>query len=69
MGRESDSSFVADLGSLEAVVRKTGYALEKMLQLVHTKVTSDEDLDVALALQDELKPLLDALMHFEAPRG
>lgn len=67
--RVSASSFSASLPALQAVVRKAGYALERLLQLVHTKVTSDEDLELALQLQDELKPLIDALVHFEVPSG
>jgi len=69
VGRVSDSSFLADLASLEAVTRKAGYALERLYQLVCTKVTSDDDLEVAQDLADELKPLIDALIHFEVPRG
>jgi len=67
-GSRSDSSFVASLPSLEAIVRKAGYALDKMLTLVETKVTSDDEMELALTLRDELKPLLDALMHFEVRR-
>jgi len=62
------SSFVADLASLQAVTRKAGYALDKLLSLVETKVTSDDDLELAEQLRDELKPLIDALTHFEVPR-
>lgn len=64
----SDSTFSADLASLQAVTRKAGYALEKMLQLVMTKVTSDDDVELAEQLMDELKPICDALSHFEVPR-
>lgn len=63
----SDSSFVADLASLKAVVRKAGYALDRLLAIVETKVTSDDDLQLAEELCDELKPIIDALVHFEVP--
>jgi len=66
--RVSASSFAADLRSLETVTRKAGYALERLYQLVCTKVTSDDDLELAQQLADELKPLIDALIHFEVPR-
>jgi len=51
------------------VTRKAGYALERLYQLVMTKVTSDDDVELATELADELKPLIDALIHFEVPRG
>lgn len=63
------SSFSADLRALEAVVRKSGVALERLFQLVLTRVVSDEDMQLAEELADEVKPLIDALIHFEVPRG
>lgn len=65
----SAASFSADLASLQAICRKAGYALEKLFQLTMTKVTSDDDLELAEQLADELKPIIDALTHFEVPRG
>lgn len=63
------SSFSADLRALESVIRRSGVAMERLLQLVLTKVTSDDDVGLAEELRDELKPLIDALIHFEVPRG
>ena len=64
----SDSSFVAQLELTQNVVRRVGVALERMFTLVMTRVVSDNDLELAEELADELKPLIDALIHFEAPR-
>jgi len=65
--RASASSLLAQVLELQSVVRRTGVCLDRILTLVMTKVTSDEDLELAESLRDELKPLIDALIHFEAP--
>lgn len=63
------SSLVAPVDQLQSVVRRTGVALERLHQLVMTRVLHDEDVELAERLNDELKPLIDALIHFEVRRG
>jgi len=64
MERASASSFSAQVPELVRVVRKSGFALAKLHELVMTRVVSDDDVELAESLNDELKPLIDALIHF-----
>jgi len=65
----SASSLVAPVDALTQAVRSTGRALGKLHQLVMTRVLADDDWQLAESLNDELKPLIDALIHFEVRRG
>jgi len=65
MERASASSFAAQVPELVSVVRKSGYALAKLHDLVMTRVCSDDDVELAETLNDELKPLIDAMIHFD----
>jgi len=68
MERESASSLSAQALGLQAMVRRTGVILDRVLTLVATCCRSDDDVAKAETLRDELKPLIDALIHFEVPR-
>lgn len=52
-----------------------GYILARVHELVMTRVIADEDVELAESINDELKPLVDALLRFEVdydrkvPRG
>lgn len=69
-GRARSASLLAsDLAAYGSVLRETGRALEKMHQLLMTRVCADDEVELAEQLNDELKPLLDYLIHFEVRRG
>lgn len=61
------SSFSA--ADLQGFVRRMGYVLSKVHELVMTRVIADADVELAEEINDELKPLVDALINFEVPRG
>lgn len=63
------SSFPSSARAMENVVRTTGRSLERLYQLVMTRVCCDEDVELAETIADELKPLIDSLIHFEVPHG
>lgn len=63
------SSFAASAQDLQSVIRKTGFALHKLHELVMRNVEDDLDVAGAEALNDDLKPLIDALIHFEVRGG
>lgn len=65
----SASSLSADLPKLVRVVRRTGYVLARLHELVMAKITADDDIELAERLNDELKPLIDGLLHFEVSDG
>jgi len=63
--RVSASSLSAQVQELQRVVRRTGFVLERLHTLCMIAVQTDGDVAVAERLNDELKPLIDALLHFE----
>jgi len=67
IGSASSSSLVAS--EYQRCIREIGVVLEKLHQLVMTRVCSENDLELAETLNDEVKPVIDWLIHFEVPRA
>jgi len=68
MGRASASSFSASGENLERAVRRIGLVLAKVHEMAMSAAVA-ADAAGAEELNDELKPLVDALIHFEVPRA
>jgi len=63
------ASLLASVDDYAVVVRKTGEALLRLHQLVMTRICAEDEIELAEQLNDELKPALDYLVHFEGRRG
>lgn len=64
---ERTSSLVAP--DLESAVRRIGWCLHKLHELVMTRVLAEGDVELGEEINDELKPIVDQLLHFEVRRG
>jgi len=67
-GRKPGASAI-DPGTVKTVVhivRRLGVVLNRALDVAITQLLAQEMLATAEALRDDLKPLCDALIHFEA---
>jgi len=67
IGRSSASSLVA--AEYGRCIREIGVVLEKLHQLVMTRLCATKDMELAEELNNDVKPLIDALIHWEVPRG
>lgn len=67
IGRASASSLSAS--DIENVVHRIAFVLLRFYELVQARAESEGDQVIAAKLNDELKPLIDAIMRFEVRDG
>lgn len=67
MGRASASSLSAS--ELRTIVRRLGFVALKAHETMMSNLLADKKASLAEALNDALKPIVDALLHFELPEG